>query len=91
VKFEPHDAVDDTHLFQPVAEICSHFSSSLVVAAAPQILPSPPLGAERVGVRWGSPPAASAAAGPSLSPNGRRGIKPLCFTWALTARAGFRR
>jgi hypothetical protein len=56
VKFEPHDAVDDTHLFQPVAEICSHFSSSLVVAAAPQILPSPPLGAERVGVRWGSPP-----------------------------------
>jgi hypothetical protein len=31
VEFEAHDAVDDTHLFQAVAEICGHFSSSLVL------------------------------------------------------------
>src|SRR5258708_31602727 len=44
VEFDPYDAVDDTHLFQSVAEICSHFSSSLGVAGAPQILPLRPLG-----------------------------------------------
>ena len=47
VKFKAHDAVDDTHLFQPVAEICGHsqFLPGCIDTAADP--PSPPLGPER--------------------------------------------